>query len=498
MWEEIFQGLNLILGWQSILGIAFGVTLGITVGAIPGLTGNMAVAILLPITFYIPPWVSIPMLVGIHKGSIYGGSISAILLGVPGTPAAAATMMDGFALAKQGKGKKALKIALYASVMADTLSDLVLIFVCVPLASVALKFGPPEYTALILFALTIVAAISGDSLIKGLASGALGLLVATVGLDPIMANPRFDFGLVELSTGFSLVPVIIGVLALSQMLVQAESSFRKSSESFLPDSGNPDDSNISRAEFRGCLRSIFRGAAIGTAIGALPGIGTSPSAFLSYSQARKGSKNPEMFGKGALEGVAAAEAGNNAVLGANLIPLLSLGIPGDVNAAILLGAFVIHGMTPGPMLIKEHSPFIYALFGGLLLANIANIIIGYQLLRVATLITRISRSILIPTVLILCLTGSYLFNKSLFDIWVTLGFGIVGYFMIKIGFSPVAFVIAFILEPLFELSFRQSMLISHGDIYVFFTRPLSVTFIILAIVAALGIIRQRRRILQKE
>lgn len=496
MWGDIIQALSLILSWQSILAIYVGVGLGIVVGAIPGLTGNMAIAILLPITFYVPAWVAIPMLMGIHKGSIYGGSISAILLGVPGTPAAAATLLDGFPLAKQGKGKKALKMALYASVIADTISDTVLIFVCVPLSALALKFGPTEYTSLILFALTIVAAVSTDSIYKGLASGAMGLLIATVGLDPMGASPRFNFGLVELSSGFSLVPVIIGVLAFSQLLIHTTNSSANANDSFLPVSHDPDDSRVSGREFLGCLRTIIRSSGIGTIIGALPGIGTSPSAFLCYSQARRASKKPELFGKGSLEGVAAAEAGNNAVLGANLIPLISLGIPGDVNAALLLGAFVIHGLTPGPLLIKEHSPVIYALFIGLMIGNLANISIAYQFIRIVTKITRVSRAVLLPIIFVLCITGSYLFNNSLFDIWTMIGFGIFGYFMIKLGFSPVSFVIAYILEPLIELSFRQTMLIYQGDISVFFTHPLSVFFIILSVLAGFGIVRQRKRLFQ--
>jgi len=370
MFDMFMHGLSLLLSFQNFVAIICGTGLGVLLGAIPGLTGIMAIALIIPFTYHINPITALILLMGVSKGATYGGSISAILINTPGTPAASATALDGYPLARQGKSLKALKMALYASVLADTFSDLILIVVAGYLARMALKFGPPEYAMLIVFSLTIIGAVSGESVVKGMISAAAGLFIGTIGLDPVEGIPRFDFGIVELYEGIPLLPMMIGLFALSEILRQSEEKIvGKIKTVFLPVSEKPEDNRVTGDEMKRCVKPIARASIIGTFLGAIPGIGPTVAAFLSYGETRRTAKDPSSFGRGAIEGVAAAEAGNNAVCGANLIPLLTLGIPGDSTAAVLLGAFMIQGLAPGPLLFQKHGYIVYAFFLGLSSGN---------------------------------------------------------------------------------------------------------------------------------
>ena len=377
MLEQFLIGINLMLTVENVMFAFLGVAVGIFVGAIPGLTVTMATALMVPLTFAMEPVPAIAMLLGVYKGGMFGGSISAILINTPGTPAASATALDGFPLAKKGQAVKAMKMGLYASVMADTSTDLILILVAPPLARVALKFGPPELFSLVLFSLTIIAAVSGRSLLKGLAAGTLGLLFTTVGMDPVTGLSRYDFGYVAVMKGVGLIPMLIGIFAISEILVRVENALKEKVDTLaLRYSSRPEDNTITWREMRGSLRTIVRGIWLGTFLGAIPGLGSTITAFLNYGMAKRASKHPDSFGQGELEGVAAAESGNSAVCGATLIPLLSLGIPGDIVTAVLLGAFMIQGIAPGPTMFMQHANVIYALFVGLMVCNLANLIIG--------------------------------------------------------------------------------------------------------------------------
>ncbi|MDE0344709.1 MAG: tripartite tricarboxylate transporter permease, partial [Boseongicola sp.] len=330
--------------WQNVLVLGVGVVIGTFVGAIPGMTTPMAVALTLPFTFTLHPVTGILLLLGVYKGGIYGGSITAILINAPGTPAASCTVLDGYPLAKRGEARRALDIALYASCVADFISNISLILFAGVLAGFALAFGSPEVFTLIMFSLTIIAGVSGNQLLKGLGSAGLGLLLATIGLDLVYGTNRFVFGDVNLMSGLNFIPVLIGLFALPEIV--AFYGRREVAREHNPLAGV----GATFDDFQRCLKTIIRGSFIGVILGAIPGIGGAPSAFLSYSEAKRTSKTPEKFGTGEIEGVAAAESGNNGVAGATMIPLLALGIPGDIITAIILGAFMIHGLRPGPLL----------------------------------------------------------------------------------------------------------------------------------------------------
>lgn len=476
MMENLAQAFEIFFTINNFLALFVGVVIGTTVGAIPGMTATMGVALALPFTFYMAPVTGILLLLGIYKGGLYGGSIPAILISAPGTPAASATLLDGYPLAKQGKAKKALQMALYASCIADLISNLSLILFAGFIAGFALKFGPPEFFALILFSLTIVAGVSGDSLLRGLISAFGGLLLGTIGLDLVYGTDRFVFGNFELMGGLSFIPVLIGLFALPQILNhfwEGGSGDNVATEA----SGE----GVSWAELKGSLKSIIRGGLIGVGLGAIPGIGGAPAAFLSYSEAKRTSKDPDSFGKGNLEGVAAAEAGNNGVAGATLIPLLALGIPGDVITAVILGAFMIHDLKPGPILFQQNLDIIYALFMGILLSSFYLLIVGSVAIRGLAKISNIPNSLLYPAVLVLCVFGAFAINNSTFDLIIMFVMGLLGFLMMRANVPAAPFLIAFILGPLLEDSFRQSLQMSAGDISIFVRNWICWLFLSLAL-----------------
>ncbi len=489
MIETLTTAFQLFATIDNVAVLFIGVIIGCIVGAIPGMTATMGVALTLPFTFYLPPVTGILLLLGVYKGGIYGGSIPAILIKVPGTPAAACTVLDGFPLAKKGQANKALHMALYSSCFADFVSNLALIFFTGFIASFALKFGPPEFFALILFSLTIIVGVAGDNLARGLISACFGLLLATVGLDLIYGTERMVFGEPELMGGLKFIPVLIGLFALPEIINHYTRKLEPHKR--LTDLGHE---GVTMDEWKRCFKSVVRGSLIGVVLGAIPGIGGAPAAFLSYSEAKRTSKVGDNFGKGELEGIAAAESGNNGVAGATMIPLLSLGVPGDVITAVILGAFMINGLRPGPLLFEQNLPLIYAIFMGIMLSSIYLLIVGKVGIRLFARISDVPNSFLHPIVLVLSVFGTYAVGNTMFDILIMMIMGLVGYFMLKFRIPPAPFLIAFILGPLLEDSFRQSLLLSRGNFSIFIQNPISWGFLTLAVLSIALVIRRNLKI----
>lgn len=484
--DIILEAFSVFFSLQNILVVGIGVAVGTVIGAIPGMTTPMGVALALPFTFSMPPVAGILLLLGVYKGGLYGGSLTAILIKTPGTPAASCTVLDGYPLSQKGQARKALDIALYSSCVADLISNVALILFAGVLASFALRFGPPEFFTLIVFSLTIIAGVSGPSLSKGILSACLGLILATVGLDLIYGTPRFIFGDYRLMGGLSFIPVLIGLFALPEIIDRATKRAR-------PPGASKQELGMgaSFAEFKRVLKSVVRGSVFGVILGAIPGIGGAPAAFLSYSEARRNSKNPENFGKGEIEGIAAAEAGNNGVAGATMIPLLALGVPGDVITAVILGAFMIHGLRPGPLMFEQNLPMIYALFMGILLSSAYLFVVGKVAIKFFSRVATVPNRILYPIVFVLCVYGAYAVNNSVFDILVMLTMGLVGYLMLKLDVPVAPFLIAFVLGPLLEDNFRQSLLIADGDKTIFFRNAICIVFWCLTALSIFVLVKSR-------
>lgn len=481
---NILSALEMLITPMNMVAIFAGVAFGVFMGAVPGLTGTMGIALVIPLTYAFEPITAFALLLGTYKGALFSGCIPAILINTPGTPAAAATVLDGYPLAQKGRGGEAMGMALWASVIGDVISTIALIFGALLLAQLATKFGPPEFAMLVLFSLTIVASVSGDSMIKGLIAAAVGFMFGTVGLDPMMATPRFTFGEITMLNGISLMAMLIGLFAVSELFIQSEAALSSVKNVIVP------KAKISWAQIRAKLPTILRGSAIGIVLGSIPGLGATPSAFLSYSETKRASKTPEKFGKGSLDGVAAAESANNATAGGALIPLMALGVPGDVVTAVLLGAFLIHGLAPGPQLFAENLDLVYAIFIALLIAALMLPVIGLAAIRLFSKIVMIPRYALYPIIAILCMLGVYGFNSSPTDLWIMLGFGLLGYGMRKLAFPLAPMMIGFVLEPIGEQSVRQALTISSGDWFVFVSTPISIVFLALTLLSIIFITRR--------
>ena len=482
--DSILAGLSLVGNFESFFALFCGIVIGVIGGAIPGMSATMAVALTLPFTFAMQPITGILLLLGVYKGGIFGGSIPAILIKTPGTPASSATILDGYPMAEKGEAGRALGMALWASCTADIISNLALILFAGWLASFALSFGPPEFFALILFSLTIIAGVSGDSLLRGALSALLGLLLATIGLDLIYGTNRFTFGNPNMMGGLNFIAVLIGLFAIPEIIAMAWNP-----TAHVGKARSLGKNWVSFADYRRCFKSIVRGSMIGVFLGSIPGIGAAPSAFLSYSEARRKSPHKENFGKGEIEGVAASEAGNNGVAGATLIPLLALGVPGDVITAIIIGAFMIHGLQPGPMMFILNVDIIYGLFIGLIVSSIFLFFVGSVAIRGFKYVADVPKRILIPAVLVLCIYGVFAVNNNLFDVGVMFAMGWVGFTMMRYRVPAAPFLIAFILGPLLEDNFRQSMLMSGSNPSILFRGPITWFFWLLTIVTVIAISR---------
>lgn len=484
MVDLLISGFKEFFTLGSFVYMNIGLFLGVLFGSIPGLTVMLCLVLFLPFTYSLPPVHSFMFLLGIYCAGSYGGSISAILIKTPGTPHAAATMLDGYPLTQQGKPKKALNIALIGSVFGGIFSALVLLFIAPQVAKLAMKMGSPEYFMICVFGLTIIAGVSGESLVKGIISGCLGLFVSIIGVDIISGNVmRFAFKNVYLYSGFDLVIVLIGLFALVEIIHRGKYKKEKNTE------GNnmevilseADSGKLSKSEYKKIGIPSFVSALIGVIIGIIPGTGASMASFLSYDTARKMSKTPEEFGKGSIEGIAAAETANNAVTGATLIPLLTLGIPGDGAVAIMLGALMINGLTPGPNLFQEHGVVVYAIMIGLIFVNFFMLLQGKYLTKIFAKVVKIPVEILTPIIVVFCFAGAYSIKKSMFDVGVTLVFAMIAYIMHKFNFSTIPVLLGLVLGGLTEKNFRRSLMISEGDLSIFVTRPFSLVFLLLII-----------------
>ena len=480
--EIVLEALQGAFSVPVLLYTAFGVLLGITVGAIPGLSGDMAIALLLPLVYRVAPASTIGMLLGIYKGSMFGGSISAITFGVPGTAAAAATVEDGYQAKKNGHPNQVLLTALYSSVTGDAFSDLVLIFLALPMASVALQFGPVEFFALYVFALMLISLLTQGKLVKGLAAAAIGLLIGAIGMDPMIGSPRFTFGIARLRGGIPLVPLLVGTFAMSELMIQFSAEWRKvvakkidelqQRAAFVGYDKSKD--RMSLGIFFSTLKATMLGAGMGTFIGALPGAGSSLAAYVSYGLAQRFSRHPQAFGKGSLEGVAGPEAANSATCGSTFIPLFAFGIPGSATAALFGAALIMQGINPGPTMLAENTLIMYTLFIILIYANFINLGFSHLLIPLYAKISMLKTRYLVPAVFILALLGTYASRNSLVDVWAALAAGIQGVTLRKNGLPLGPLVLAYIIGPGAERALRQGLLIGRGQWLFLLKSPIAI------------------------
>lgn len=505
--NDLIGGFGMLFGDpQAIFFTLLAALVGIVFGALPGLTASAAIAMLLPLSFYLGPLPALAFLYVIGKSGRYGGSIAAILFNTPGTAASAATMMDGHPMAKRGQPNRALRTATVASVFGDYTGEIILIFGAVWIAQYTRTFGPTEYFAIYLMAFIVIGSVVGKSILKGILSTVLGAMVALIGTDVITNTPRLTFGSQDLRDGMSLVPLLIGVFVISEIIIQAE----RMGKAKLVDAGLADEhrnDRLSFAEVRRLIPLMFRSSIMGSFIGMMPGLGSSVACFVAYGEEKRRAKNGDEWGSGVIEGIAAPEAANNAVSGPSMIPLLTLGVPGSTVAAVLIGVFLIHGIQVGPLLFSETNMIItdtgdffssrelvFALFAAGLLGIAAYGILGFWGgPLIGKTIARIPPTYLYPFIFLTAVAASYSARASILDVAIALLFGVVGYAMRRTEFAPAAFVIAFVLARPMEESFRQALLLSDHGVFIFLREPVAGSFLAVAvIVVALRIVGKRR------
>ena len=486
MLHYIVPATGLLFTLENILWINIGVFVGSVFAAIPGLSVILCVILFLPVTYTMTAIPGMMFLLGIYCAGGYGGSVSAILINTPGTPHAAATMLDGHPLSRQGRTKAALKIALYASTFGGVFSALMLLFLGPQVAKIAAQLGTAEYFMVCVFGLTIIAGVSGKSIIRGLVSACLGLLISCVGTDPMTSYDRFTFGIPRLYLGLDLAVCLIGLFALVEILAKAE---KKLGELRLDTAKMHDDGKITRQEFKRMIRPVLMSSLIGVMVGIVPGTGASEASWFSYNTAKNLSKHPEEFGKGSVEGIAAAESANNAVTGATLIPLLTLGIPGDGTVAIMLSALMINGLNPGLSLFTTDGDIMYAIMLGLILVNIFMLIQGKFLTTLFAKVVSIPQEILTPIIVIFCFAGAYSVNENYFDVAVALVFGALAWVLRKLDLPPVPILLGLVLGRMTETNFRRALLISNGDASIFLQSIYCKIFLALIIIAVAAIVR---------
>jgi putative tricarboxylic transport membrane protein len=475
---NLATGFEVALSLNNLLFAFLGCLLGTLIGVLPGIGPTAGVTILVPLTFGLPPTTAFIMMAGLFYGTMYGGSTTAILMKVPGEAASVVTCIDGYEMARQGRAGPALGMAAFASFIAGTVGIMLLALMAEPLAEAALAFGPAEYFALACFGLTLVTALTGQSLIKGLMSTLFGVIVACIGVDAVSGEMRFTYGSIYLLDGLGFVNIAVGLFALSEVLVNIEkpakeifAKARFSLRSLLP----------SADDWRRSKGALARGTVLGFLVGVLPGTGPTIASFLSYVTEKKLSRHPERFGNGAIEGVAGPEGANNAAAQGSFVPMLTLGIPGSGVTAILLGALMVHGLRPGPMLMQENPEFVWGLIASMYVGNVMLLILNLPMIGIWVQLLRIPYNIIVPAILTIALTGIYATETTIFDLWVTLAFGLIGYLMRKLDFPLAPIVLAVVLTPMIETSLKQSLVLSNGSFAVFFTRPISATLIALGL-----------------
>ncbi|MCI9287912.1 MAG: C4-dicarboxylate ABC transporter permease [Oscillospiraceae bacterium] len=486
MLEFIGPASGLLFTLENIFWINIGVFIGSVFAAIPGLTVILCVILFLPFTYQMTAIPGMMFLLGIYCAGGYGGSVSAILINTPGTPHAAATMMDGHPLSKQGRTKAALKIALYASTFGGIFSALMLLFLGPQVARVAAQLGTAEYFMVCLFGLTIIAGVSGKSMIKGIISACIGLLLSCVGTDPMTGYDRLTFGVGRLYMGLDLAVCLIGLFALVEILAKAE---LKPDALHLDAKKMEDNGVITKEEYKRMARPVLLSSLIGSLVGIIPGTGASEASWFSYNTAKNMSKHPEEFGHGSVEGIAAAESANNAVTGATLIPLLTLGIPGDGTVAIMLSALMINGLNPGLSLFTSDGDIMYAIMLGLILVNLFMLLQGKFLTKLFAKVVSIPQEILTPIIVIFCFAGAYSVNKNYFDVSVALVFAVIAWVLRKLDMPAVPILLGMVLGNMTETNFRRALLISDGSPSIFFSSIYCIIFLVLIVVAVVAIVR---------
>jgi len=469
----------------NMLVVFLGVVLGVAVGALPGFTASMGIAVLIPITWGMPPVQGLLLLAALYVGANYGGAIPAILLRTPGMPASVMTAQDGYALSKEGKGMEALNEAAISSFWGGQAGALALLLIAPPLARAALRFGPQENFMLAVFGLSIIASLVGKSLLKGIISGLFGLMIGTVGVAPFVGQPRYTFGMIEFFTGIALVPALIGIFSISQVFafLGGESSQILDEAAF----------NLKRAKFKfkeliGYPLVYLRGSIIGIIIGTIPGPGASIASFISYDFAKSASKNPELFGNGSREAIASVEVANSAIAGGNMIPMLTLGIPGNAVTAVMLGGLMIQGLFPGHALFTDRADVVYPFMIGLFAANFFVLIIGLFAARYFIGLVKVPVHILAVIIIIVAILGAYAINTTLVDVYVMLGFGILGFFMKRFGFEAAPLVLGMILGPIAEQGLQQTIALARGESIILniITRPICIALLGMTFLSLIG------------
>ncbi len=476
--DAVLTGLALTLHPFNILIIIGGVLIGVIVGALPGLSSPMAIALLIPFTISLGPVPAIAMMAALYCAGTFGGSITAILINAPGAPPAAATALDGYPMAKRGEAGRALGLATISSVAGGILSLVIFLFAAPLLARIALNFTPAEYFALSVFALSMLASMSGRSSVRNLIAGAVGVLISTIGIHLTTGTERFTFGINELQEGVNFVPVLIGLFAVSELLNQSmtlDHHYERIRAKVMKLPGRDDIKRV--------WKTILRSTGLGTLIGILPAEGATVAAIMGYNEARRWSDNKEEFGTGCPEGIAGPEAANNAATGGAMVPTLALGIPGSASTALILAALVMHGLKPGPHLLQKTPEFLYAIFGAMLIANLAFMVIGFAGAKLFAQVTLIPRTILWPAVFAFSMVGAYASASSIADVWIMLISGLVGFFMLRNGFGPAPLIMGLILGKIIEETFSQAMIIYDNNMLAMAERPIVLLFFALTLIS---------------
>jgi putative tricarboxylic transport membrane protein len=475
--DGLLGALGLLLTpWPFFLTL-LGTALGITVGAIPGLTGAMLIALTLPLTFYMQPVHAVILLVSMYVGAISGGLITATLLRMPGTPASVMTTFDGYPMARAGRPGRALGLGIGASFVGGLISWIALLLLAKPLSIIATRFGPFEYFTLILMAMVLIASVSQGSLVKGLISGFFGMLVSMPGVDPSTGAPRLTWDYYMLNSGLKLLPVLIGVFAVSQIIADIVDLNRKTERVEMSGRGIV----MSLRDWKEQAFNLIRSSVIGTWVGILPGVGASIGSVLAYTTAKNMSKTPQKFGRGSEEGIVASEAANNATVGGALIPLIAMGIPGSVIDAILIGALMIHSIQPGPTLFLTNADVVWAMIAACLVSNILMFVLMTGTVGYVSRLMYVPRTMLLPVIMVFCVVGTYALDNTMFDVWVMLGFGVLGFMLERAKIPLGPFVIGFVLAPLAEAKLRSGLMMTAGSLEPMFTRPLPVLFLLIAL-----------------
>lgn len=478
----LLQGFQIALSPVNLLWCLIGSVLGTAVGVLPGLGPAATIALLLPVSMKMgSPITAIILMSGIFYGAMYGGSTTSILLNIPGEAASVVTCIDGYQMAKKGRAGAALGVAAIGSFIAGTVGVIGLTMMAPPLAEFALKFGPPEYVALTVLGLLLATYLAGSSPLRGLTMAILGLILGSIGLDPLSGAVRFDFGVPDLQSNIDFVTIAMGLFGVGEILISLEQSEAASILTTKIKNVFPTMADLARSGW-----AMFRGSVIGFLVGILPGGGAVLSSLISYAVEKKVSKHPEEFGHGAIEGVAGPEAANNSAASSSFIPLLTLGIPGNASTAMIFAALLIHGITPGPFLLKEHAPVFWGVVASMYIGNVMLLVLNLPLVGMWAQLLKVPYAFMAPMIMILTLVGVYSVNNSVFDIWVMLIMGIFGYLARKLKFDLGPLLLAFVLGPIMERSLRQALLMSHGSFGIFFTRPISGVLLGVAVLFVLG------------